>query len=266
VDFRALEERAWRDASVTELYEALFVRVTAHTIDPLLDRARVGPARRVLDLACGPGRVAGRAAARRASVVGLDFSPAMVERARAAQPGLPFEVGDASQLPFSEASFDAVVCNYGLLHFDRPDLAFAEAARVLHPGGWAAFAVWTEAAVLFQLIPSAIQELGFDPHLPPGPPFFQFGREGGLATALASVGLAPEPPVTLSWTAHLTSQDEFWTMFERGSVRTRASLEGLTPVERREVHSVVDQRLKAYERPEGLTVPVEALIGAAEKR
>jgi SAM-dependent methyltransferase len=190
----------------------------------------------------------------------------MVDRARAAQPGLRFEVGDASKLPFPEASFDAVACNYGLLHFDRPELALAEAARVLRPGGWAAFAVWTEAAVLFQLIPSAIQELGFDPHLPPGPAFFQFGRDGGLASALASVGLAPEPSLTVSWTAHLTSRDEFWTMFERGSVRTRASLEGLTPEQRREVRSVVDQRLTAYERPEGLTVPVEAVICAAQRR
>jgi hypothetical protein len=55
-------------------------------------------------------------------------------------------------------------------------------------------------------------------------------------------------------------------MFERGSVRTRASLEGLTPEQRREVRSVVDQRLTAYERPEGLTVPVEAVICAAQRR
>ena len=265
MDFRTLEERGWNDPAVTSLYEAGFVRVTSRTIDPLLDAARVASGHALLDLACGPGPVSAAAARRGAVTVGVDFSPAMLERARAAHPELHFERGDAGALPFPPERFDAVVCNYGLLHFDRPERALAETARVLRPEGRAGFAVWTEAAVLFQLIPSTIRQLGFDPRLPPGPAYFQFGQEGGLSSAFEAVGLVPDPPRTIAWTARLGSAEEFWTMFERGSVRTRASLEGLAPDERRQLRGVVDQRLSTYEQDGGLEVPVEAVVGAAQK-
>ena len=91
---------------------------------------------------CGPGLLAGEAAARDATVVAVDLSPIMLARARKQHPGVEFREADAEALPFTTASFDAVLCNFGLGHFPRPELALAQFARVLVPGGVAA-RVWT---------------------------------------------------------------------------------------------------------------------------
>jgi demethylmenaquinone methyltransferase/2-methoxy-6-polyprenyl-1,4-benzoquinol methylase len=91
----------------------------------------------VLDLACGTGDIAFEACARGAAVVGLDFTPRMIELARAKSASGPvrFLVGDMTALPVREASFDLVTTGYGLRNV--PDLvqALAEINRVLEPGG-----------------------------------------------------------------------------------------------------------------------------------
>ena len=95
----------------------------------------------VLDLACGTGDISFGAAARGASVTGLDLTPRMIdiatEKARAGRPGPPvrFLVGDMSSLPFPDATFDVVTTGYGLRNVPVLDAALDEIARVLRPGG-----------------------------------------------------------------------------------------------------------------------------------
>src|SRR5699024_7300239 len=69
---------------------------------------------------------------------GLDLSPAMVGLARDLYPKLDFEIGTMSALPHSDASFAGLVAWYSIIHIPDAELAgvFAEAARVLRPGGW----------------------------------------------------------------------------------------------------------------------------------
>ncbi len=99
------------------------------------------PGGRVLDLCCGTGDVAralAAAEAGRMQVVGLDFTPEMLEVARqATPPGLAvrYEQGDALALPFPEGSFDAVTCAYGLRNLADLDRGLREAFRVLRTGG-----------------------------------------------------------------------------------------------------------------------------------
>src|SRR5205823_9444169 len=116
-------------------YSATFAGATAGFIDDLLDAARVGAGMHVLDLACGPGLVAAAAAERGASPGGLDFSSAMIALVCARNPSIRFEEGDAEALPFADASFDAVVANFGVHHVADPVQALCEARRVLRPGG-----------------------------------------------------------------------------------------------------------------------------------
>lgn len=85
----------------------------------------------MLDVACGPGYAAGQAAARGATVIGIDFARAMVTEAHHNFPRVEFRQGDAHALPFDAGSFDAVICNFGVLHFAEPNTALAEAYRVL---------------------------------------------------------------------------------------------------------------------------------------
>lgn len=96
---------------------------------------------RVLDLCCGTGDVARALAAAepgKMQVVGLDFTPEMLEVARQATPprlAVRYEQGDALSLPFPDASFDAVTCAYGLRNLADLDRGLREALRVLRAGG-----------------------------------------------------------------------------------------------------------------------------------
>lgn len=94
----------------------------------------------VLDVACGPGIVSAALAARAREVVGLDVTPEMLARARqrCAEAGVrnaTFREGSATELPFAEASFDAVVNRLAIHHFKEPRVALGEMFRILRPGG-----------------------------------------------------------------------------------------------------------------------------------
>jgi ubiquinone/menaquinone biosynthesis C-methylase UbiE len=108
--------------------------------DDLVGRVRMRDGMRVLELACGTGVVTLRLRAElpaSATLVATDLNEAMVSYARAAvpAPGIEWQTADAQALPFADASFDAVVCQFGIMFLPDIPLGFAEAHRVLVPGG-----------------------------------------------------------------------------------------------------------------------------------
>ena len=100
-----------------------------------VDLARVGPGSRALDVATGTGDLAVALRARGAEVVGLDFSERMLELARAKAPGIEFVQGNALELPYADASFDAVTVGFGARNFSDLERGLGELARVTRPGG-----------------------------------------------------------------------------------------------------------------------------------
>jgi ubiquinone/menaquinone biosynthesis C-methylase UbiE len=105
----------------------------------LADMAQPRTSDRVLDAACGPGTYALPFAPRVKAVVGLDYTPAMLAKARekAAEAGLDnvsFSRGDVTAIPFREASFDIVTCGFAIHHFSQPGPVVMEFARVLRSG------------------------------------------------------------------------------------------------------------------------------------
>jgi len=98
-------------------------------------RAVVEPGDRVLDGACGTGDLAVIASKAGATVTGLDFSEAMLERARRKAPGLEWIRGDLLALPFDDDSFDAATVGFGVRNVADLPGAIAELRRVLRPGG-----------------------------------------------------------------------------------------------------------------------------------
>jgi demethylmenaquinone methyltransferase/2-methoxy-6-polyprenyl-1,4-benzoquinol methylase len=91
-----------------------------------------------LDVACGSGKLTARLAqiaGARGRVVGLDFSPKMLEVARRDHPGIEFIEGDALTLPFDDASFDASTIAFGLRNLANPVRGLSEMLRVVRPGG-----------------------------------------------------------------------------------------------------------------------------------
>lgn len=100
--------------------------------------ATASPATAVLDVACGTGDLTAMLARRGpARIVGADFCPPMLQRAREKFPRLPVEwlEADAMALPFGTAEFDVVTIAFGLRNLPQPAAALREFARVLRPGG-----------------------------------------------------------------------------------------------------------------------------------
>jgi SAM-dependent methyltransferase len=97
--------------------------------------AALPPGGQVLDAACGTGRHGAFLAARGHSVIGVDSSPEMLERAAEKLPGARFERGELDSIPLEDKAVDAVVCALALSHLPDIRAAVAELARVLRPGG-----------------------------------------------------------------------------------------------------------------------------------
>src|SRR5262249_49828665 len=127
--FHDFEQAGWERAA--RFYVDSFGPLTIQPAPALLDAVGAGRGTRLLDVAWGPGAVAGAAAERGADVTGLDFATAMIEEATRRHQGIAFRQGDAEALPFEDESFDALTMNFGMLHLARPDAAIAEARRVL---------------------------------------------------------------------------------------------------------------------------------------
>jgi demethylmenaquinone methyltransferase/2-methoxy-6-polyprenyl-1,4-benzoquinol methylase len=97
--------------------------------------AVVQPGDRVLDACCGTGDLALAAEQEGGHVTGLDFSPAMLERARRKSSTIEWVEGDMLALPFDAGSFDAATVGFGVRNVADLDAALRELRRVLRPGG-----------------------------------------------------------------------------------------------------------------------------------
>lgn len=259
--FDALERSGWE--LVAAPYERFFGGLTSQCVEALLDDAGVGPGSRTLDVATGHGVVAAAAFARGAETTALDFSGAFLRRAREVLPaGVALVEGDAQELPFPDASFDAVVCNFGVLHLSRPDAFFAEARRVLAPGGALAFTAWCAppAAEPFALVLDAVRECG-DPDvaLPEGPPFFRYAHPAASAEALAASGFEEPRLRVVPQTLRLGAAEELFELFAQGTVRTRALIAAQTP----EARAAVAGRLARAAVEAGLVLEAPAALSSA---
>jgi demethylmenaquinone methyltransferase / 2-methoxy-6-polyprenyl-1,4-benzoquinol methylase len=102
------------------------------------DLAALAPGASALDVACGTGDLAIELARRvgpAGSVVGADFSDAMLDRARAKSGGVEWEWADALALPYEDDRFDAATVGFGARNFSDLDRGLAEMVRVVRPGG-----------------------------------------------------------------------------------------------------------------------------------
>lgn len=143
--------------------------------------ADAGP---VVEVGCGPGRITGYLHQAGLDVSGIDLSPAMIEVARAAHPGIRFTVGSMTALDLPDAGLAGLVAWYSIIH-TPPELlpgVFAEFRRVLRPGGLLllAFQVGDERVRIEQAYGHSVSADAY--RLPPD----------GIASMLADAGFAVE--------------------------------------------------------------------------
>src|SRR3954465_12352928 len=134
--------------SIATVYDTTMVPLFFQPYAPdLVNRLATRTLSRVLELAAGTGVVTRALAAGLpddVSIVATDLNQAMLDRAAAVgtKRAVEWRQADAMQLPFPDASFDAVVCQFGVMFFPDKAKAFAEARRVLKPGGIFIFNAW----------------------------------------------------------------------------------------------------------------------------
>ena len=264
-----LFEKAAHDRVATS-YHDFFAPVTSRVIEPLLAAAKVGRGTRLLDVAAGPGFVSRRAAERGAtSVIGVDLSPKMVALAASLHPGLDFREGDAEALPFDKSAFDAVVANFGIGHFPRPEHAVAEFTRVLTRGGTLALSWWDlpSRARVNGIFFDAVNEVGAapPPGLPTGPPPFRFSADKEFAALLRSAGLKPVEVRTVDFTHRLPDLDGWWNGGLSSLARASASIHGQPPEVQKNIRQVFDRLAGEYAVPGGFEIPVSVKIASGRK-
>lgn len=266
--FNEFERRGWAENS-TEAYDRVFGPVTRRAVEELLDAAGVGSQTRTLDLATGPGYVAAKASARGAQVLGVDLSPQMLEMARQAHPQIAFQEEDAEDLTLPDATFDAVVANFCLLHVGRPEKMLSEITRVLAPQGRTALTVWgpPDRARLFAIVPDALRAAGATTpaEIPEGPNFFQFSEDQAFSQLLLSTGLNEVVVRTIEFRHHIPDVAHLWNGMLHGVVRTRALLALQSAEARERIQIEFTRLLEPYRTGSGFAIPVCIKLASARK-
>jgi SAM-dependent methyltransferase len=147
--------------------------------DDLVERLEPKPGERWLDVGCGTGEVAFRAAEAGAEVTASDLAPALIESAKrlGAERGLDidFHVADCERLPYDDASFDVVASAVGVMFAPDHRATAGELARVCRPGGRIGLTAWKADAGVHDMFKAMSP---FQPAPPPGAGSpFDWGRE-----------------------------------------------------------------------------------------
>ena len=228
----------------------------------------------VLDVATGPGEPAltiARQVGPNGLVIGVDFSSAMVRRARAEakKSGLRnahFHEMDAEHLLLEDMVFDRACCRFGLMLMPNAERALAEMHRVLVPGGRAAVAVWSaqqkvNTMGIVRRVLSRFDSLT----LPEGAPdFFRFGKVGAIERALRAAGFRAvrSERMTVKWM--FESQAQFWASMKQGPCLRRA-LAKVSPDVRKAIREEVFRELTKFQRRGKLFIPNEAVLAIGVK-
>jgi SAM-dependent methyltransferase len=191
--------------SVPKLYDTYLVPLIfePYAAD-LANRLVSRPLARVLEIAAGTGVVTRALASvlpESVAIIATDLNQPMLEQASATGTTRPVEwrQADAMQLPFEDGTFDAVVCQFGVMFFPEKSKAFSEARRVIRPGGVFIFNVWDRIKEneFADTVTTALESLfpKDPPRFLPRTPHGYFDR-ATIARDLASGGFTASPEIT----------------------------------------------------------------------
>ncbi|HTH87316.1 class I SAM-dependent methyltransferase [Mycobacterium sp.] len=266
--FNAFEAAGWNARALE--YDHYWPALTRRLSDPLLDAVGAGHGTRVVDVACGPGYLAGRAAERGAMAVGVDIAEPMIRLAQRRFPRAEFRQGDAQALPFPDRCFDAVVANLGLPHFGQPEQAVGEFRRVLTPGGRVALTAWNHPAHarLVGVLLEAVHEVGVTvpETVPAGPNFFRFADDAELESLLEDQDFIDIGIRTVEFVHSVDSADELWDGLLYGTVRTAAVVRAQPDDVIRQIRAGFNRRVEGYRTGPTYRLPVSFKLAHARLR
>lgn len=230
----------------------------AHFGRRLVDAAGIQPGQRVLDVASGRGAVLFPCAERvgqTGAVVGVDLADEMVRAtsAEAAQRGIPanLQVMDAERLDFADATFDRVLCGFGIMFFPDQLRALGEFRRVMKSGGRLAVLTWRVSQT--SEIEAAMVELGMHRAKQPG----WITEPDELSKLLTTAGFTSVSVEADSHVFRYAGVEQYWRQ-ARGT-GMRRTLDELNPADTRRLRDVLTKRVNP-EEPNGFCSAATALI------
>jgi SAM-dependent methyltransferase len=228
--FADREHAGWSDEGIVGAYVSRFGPITDEVGTVLADRV-AGPGQSVLDLCCGQGSLTAVMSVAGAAVTGLDFSPTMLAIAAKNAPNASLHEGDATAMPFAGESFNAVVCNFGMMHIPDQPKALSEIHRVLRPDGQFLMATWVgpEASPAFATVFGAVKTLADVSNAPAQPDLFTFARPAMAKDMMAGAGLKmiAHEVVTPAW--EMDRPAELFEIFLTATVGAAMLIKSQTP-------------------------------------
>lgn len=219
----------------------------------------------VLDVATGSGNTAIAAARRFTNVTGVDFVPALLERARerAAVEGLKidFREGDAEALPLPDESFDVVLSTFGVMFAPDHAKAAAEMLRVLRPGGRISAAVWAGppgnpwATIPLTAI-SAEVKLPTPP--PDAPGLFRCAAPGAIGGVFRGAGMRDVAETDVHGFLQPASAEQYWTYATEVLAPVVAGLAAADDAARDRIRATVIGKVRTFEQNGQLRLPLHA--------
>ena len=266
---RRVQRYGWDLAAAS--YEPLWQAQLATAQDELLRWAKIAPGEEVLDVACGTGLIALKAAdavGPQGRVVGIDLSGRMADTAQrqAEERGTSnaaFARMDAEKLELPDAAFDVVLCALGLMYMPDPVRAIGEMRRVLRPGGRIAVIVWGDRSLcgwspLFSIVDAEVESEVC-------PLFFRLGENATLAELCEDAGFDIVRQRRIATTLEYADADEACrAAFIGGPVALAWSRFG-EDVRARVRHCYVES-LEPWRHERGYRVPGEFVIVEATTR
>jgi len=230
--------------------------------DQLVERLKVGPGERVLDVATGTGEVAARAAQAGAVVTAIDVSEPMLEKARRraeeAKVDITFDLGDVEYLPYEDACFDVVMSNFGLIFAPDHANVASELARVCCPGARLGFTAWKPNPKLGELY----RRFTEDPI--EGREAYEWGREDHVEDMLGEDFDLDFEDGTL-W-LEAGSAEEIWELFSQSAPPVIALLHQLGEERAEEFHQAFVALYETYREGDGIRAPRRYLLVVGTRR
>ncbi|HEV2791714.1 MAG TPA: class I SAM-dependent methyltransferase, partial [Solirubrobacterales bacterium] len=243
----------------------------------MLEAADLRPGERVLEIACGAGRVGLQAASRvgpEGTVLCSDFSEAMVAAVgqrvdRLGIANVEARVLDAEDIDLDEQPFDVVLCRFGYMVMPDAAQALRESARALRPGGRLVLAVWGEAEKnlwLAAILNAVMSQLGAPPPEPGAPGPFSLGDPARLRELLDQAGLAEAEITELETKQRYDSPEAWWDKILDVGGPLAAILSPLSEADRQAIRDAALAVGREYVTADGSVVFPASVVGAEARK